>query len=116
MGFMGWIGIWAALLHFVVAITNACELVRIVTRFSCEIFGLLIGVIFIESATREVVNLWDESSTEGAILSLLLALATFYCCATFHHGNDFISPILYSRSHIFTQLGDGPCLFRGSED
>jgi hypothetical protein len=57
MKWYAWIGIWSALMHFALAIFNACELVHLVTRFSCEVFGCLIALIYIWQAIEQLVNL-----------------------------------------------------------
>lgn len=45
--FYAWVQIWAAIMHVLLAATNACKHVAIVTRFSCETFGMLIALIYI---------------------------------------------------------------------
>lgn len=39
--FMCWIGLWSFVMHTLIAVTNACNAVRWVTRFSCDIFGYI---------------------------------------------------------------------------
>eukprot|EP01121_Diplochlamys_sp_Union-15-3_P014485 TRINITY_DN4616_c0_g1_i1.p1 TRINITY_DN4616_c0_g1~~TRINITY_DN4616_c0_g1_i1.p1 ORF type:complete len:275 (-),score=30.83 TRINITY_DN4616_c0_g1_i1:80-904(-) len=75
---MCWIGLWGGLINILLAIFNACSLVKYATRFSCEIFGCLIAVIYIWSAIEELVRQFRHYETETALLSLLLALGTFY--------------------------------------
>lgn len=48
---VGWICIWAAIMHIILAISNATSLVRLVTRFSGETFGILIAWIYIATVT-----------------------------------------------------------------
>lgn len=47
--FMAWVGIWAAVFHWLVAISNACDYMRYVTDFSSEAFGMYVGIIYISS-------------------------------------------------------------------
>ena len=42
-----WITIWAGIMIFALGSFGACRFVSLVTRFSCEIFGFLIGVIYL---------------------------------------------------------------------
>lgn len=44
--FMVWTGIWAAIFHWIIAVTNACDYMRYVTDFSSESFGLYVGIIY----------------------------------------------------------------------
>lgn len=45
--FYAWVQFWAALMHVLLAASNACKYVSLVTRFSCETFGLLIALIYL---------------------------------------------------------------------
>ncbi|OZJ05700.1 hypothetical protein BZG36_01456 [Bifiguratus adelaidae] len=76
--FMGWSMIWAALFHFIIAIFNVCNTLKYVTRFSCEIFGCLIAVIYIVKGGTEIARNFQTGPLDGALLSLLLALGTLY--------------------------------------
>jgi len=83
-----WIGLWAALMHILLAILNACDLVTLVTRFSCEVFGSLIAVIYIWDAIRHLVGMFPHheqltpfhtaSSSAAALLSVILAVGTLW--------------------------------------
>jgi hypothetical protein len=90
LGFRAWVGIWGAIFLIVIAVTNANNLVKYVTRFSCEIFGLLIGVVFIESAVKSFISLWTIGTLESSLLSLLLGAGTFYICVMVHHGSSIV--------------------------
>ena len=48
--FYTWVQIWAALFHVILAISNACEMIKMVTRYSCETFGMLIAIIVSHAA------------------------------------------------------------------
>jgi len=45
--FYAWSQLWAALFHILLAIGNSCDLVYVVARFSCETFGILIGMLYL---------------------------------------------------------------------
>uniref|UniRef100_A0A7S1IDZ3 Bicarbonate transporter-like transmembrane domain-containing protein n=1 Tax=Eutreptiella gymnastica TaxID=73025 RepID=A0A7S1IDZ3_9EUGL len=78
LNWYAWIGLWAALMHVILAAVNACELVRIVTRFSCEVFGCLIAVIYIWNAVALLVDMFGKDGTAAALLSILLAIGTHW--------------------------------------
>ena len=44
---MVWVGIWAAIFHWLVAIWNLCDYMRYVTDFSSESFGAYVSIIYI---------------------------------------------------------------------
>lgn len=48
--FIAWTGIWAAIMHFIVAIGNLCDYMRYITDFSSESFGMYVGIIYISKA------------------------------------------------------------------
>ena len=75
-----WIGLWTMVFLLVLAATDASVLIRFFTRFTDEIFALLVSLIFIAEAVKDIVSTFSsaEGSLEGALLSLVLALGTFY--------------------------------------
>lgn len=81
-----WVGMWTALLTIILAITDASCLMRFFTRFTDEIFAALISVIFIYKAIESLVHIFQDLDKhqhhDTALLSLLLALGTFYVAIT----------------------------------
>lgn len=77
-----WVGLWSALFLFLLSITDASWLMRYFTRFTDEIFSALISVIFIYEAVKSLVKIFEDLDIkkhhDTALLSLLLALGTFY--------------------------------------
>ncbi|MGY8770528.1 MAG: PTS sugar transporter subunit IIA [Pirellulales bacterium] len=77
-----WVGIWAALFLIILAITDAGCLMKYFTRFTDEIFSALISIIFIYQAVKSLIHIFeglDETKHHDvALLTLLLALGTFY--------------------------------------
>lgn len=45
--FMVWVGIWAAIFHWLFAVCNICDYMRFVTDFSSESFAMYVGIIYI---------------------------------------------------------------------
>lgn len=78
----GWIGLWTALFVVILSATDASFLMRYFTRFTVEIFSALISLIFITQAVKSLVHTFDGTPPDGpydsALLSLLIALGTFY--------------------------------------
>lgn len=44
--FTAWVGIWAAIFHWIVSFGNFCDYMAYVTDFSSETFGLYVGIIY----------------------------------------------------------------------
>ncbi|MGD9856603.1 MAG: PTS sugar transporter subunit IIA, partial [Planctomycetaceae bacterium] len=77
-----WVGLWTALLTVLLSVTDASCLIRYSTRFTHEIFAVLIALIFITEAVRSIVGYVQGAhaanlSHDVAFLSLLMALGTF---------------------------------------
>ncbi|KAJ3056018.1 Boron transporter 1 [Rhizophlyctis rosea] len=68
--------LWAAAMHVALAMANACELVKFVTRFACEVFGCLIALVYLYSGIREIVRAFQENTMEVGLISLVFAITT----------------------------------------
>ena len=85
-----WVGLWSAVFLVILSVTDASCLMRFFTRFTDEIFAALISIIFIYEAIEKLVrvfaNMGPDTDTPGefsaALLSLVLALGTFYIAMT----------------------------------
>lgn len=77
-----WVGLWAGGFLVVLAITDACCLMRFFTRFTDETFAALISLIFILTAIGKLAETFDvleyAHHHATAVLTLLLALGTLY--------------------------------------
>ncbi|HNO80048.1 MAG TPA: PTS sugar transporter subunit IIA [Phycisphaerae bacterium] len=77
-----WVGLWSAGMILVLVATDACCLMRYFTRFTDEIFAALISVIFIYEAIKSLTNTFRDLDVhkhhDTALLTLLLAMGTFY--------------------------------------
>lgn len=72
--FMAWVGIWAAIFHWVAALTNTCDYMRYVTDFSSDSFGLYVGIIYIIKGVEELVDEFTRGTTEGYFSCLVAVL------------------------------------------
>ncbi|USP80751.1 hypothetical protein yc1106_08025 [Curvularia clavata] len=80
--FMCWIGIWSLIFHWILAITNSCNGLRYVTRFSCDIFGFYVAFIYLQKGIQVLTRQWHVSDA-SAYLSIVIALlvtAVAYIC------------------------------------
>ncbi len=79
-----WIGLWTSLFLLILSVTDGSCLMRFFTRFTDEIFAALISVIFIIKAVTGLFGYFTDTEIahDGALLGVLLALATFYLSIT----------------------------------
>ncbi|MGB0714400.1 MAG: PTS sugar transporter subunit IIA [Phycisphaerae bacterium] len=77
-----WVGIWSAIMLVILACTDASAWMRHFTRFTDETFAALISIIFIYEAIHALMKsfhgLDDHNHHDTALLTLLLALGTYY--------------------------------------
>jgi hypothetical protein len=80
--FMCWIGIWSLIFHWILAITNSCNGLRYVTRFSCDIFGFYVAFIYLQKGIQVLTRQWEanDASAYLSIMIALLATAVAYIC------------------------------------
>ncbi|MCA9267405.1 MAG: hypothetical protein KDA41_02995, partial [Planctomycetales bacterium] len=111
-----WVGVWTALLLVILAVTDAGALMRHFTRFTDEIFAALISLIFIYEAVKALwktfmsVYTVEDMKHDGAFLSLILALGTFFIASNLSRFHR--SRYLNSRLRMF--LADfGPMIALG---
>lgn len=87
---MFWISVWASFMHILLAILNGTNFVSYVSRYSCEVFGILIAIIYIVTGIQDLVGFFGTEPLDSALLSLLIGLATFYLSMSLHHANSWI--------------------------
>lgn len=73
-GFMAWIGIWSLILHWILAITNSCNALTYVTRFSCDTFGFYVALVYLQKGIQVLTRQWGEANPTSAYLSIMVSL------------------------------------------
>ncbi|KAI1325351.1 HCO3 transporter family-domain-containing protein [Xylariaceae sp. FL0255] len=80
LAFMGWIGIWAVALHWILAITNSCNWLKYVTRFPCDIFGFYVAFIYLQKGIQVLARLGDGEPFYLSLAVAILVFAIAYIC------------------------------------
>ncbi|KAJ6260067.1 hypothetical protein Dda_5713 [Drechslerella dactyloides] len=108
--FMAWTGIWTAVFHWLVAITNLCDYMRYVTDFSSETFGMYVGIIYLIKGVEELVAEFDQNPTSGfmGIVVAILYFGSVYTLEKFGSGlffnpavRGFVADYAYPIATIF---------------
>ncbi|KAF2006222.1 hypothetical protein P154DRAFT_603655 [Amniculicola lignicola CBS 123094] len=89
--FMCWIGLWSMVMHWGLAITNSCNGLKYVTRFSCDIFGFYVAFIYLQKGIQVLTRQW-EANDASAYLSIaiaLLVLMVAYICGVIGESSLF---------------------------
>lgn len=78
LSFMTWVGIWSAIMHWLIAIFNWCDYMKYVTDFSSTAFGMYVGIIYCVKGVELIVEEFGEGlSEQNGFLSCLIALLYF---------------------------------------
>lgn len=59
--FMCWIGLWSCLFHMLVAAANLVAYTRLITRYSCDAFGLFINCIYVQKGIQILSRQFKKS-------------------------------------------------------
>ncbi|KAI9672698.1 MAG: hypothetical protein M1831_000133 [Alyxoria varia] len=80
--FMCIIGFWAMGMHWFLAISNTCNGLRYVTRFSCDTFGFYVALIYLEKGVQVLTRQFPlgPASAYLSIMVSLLVLMTAWAC------------------------------------
>lgn len=61
-------------MHWILAITNACNGLTYVTRFSCDIFGFYVACIYLQKGIQVLTRQWGSMGETSAYLAIMVAL------------------------------------------
>ncbi|KAF9454840.1 hypothetical protein P691DRAFT_783924 [Macrolepiota fuliginosa MF-IS2] len=71
--FIGWVYLWAAIIHWVTAILNACNFLKYVTLFSCDTFGFYVSWVYLQYGIQVLTRQFSNPEP-GYLVSIILAL------------------------------------------
>lgn len=76
--FMCWIYLWLMAMHFVTALCNWVSFLKIISNFSCEVFGFFICIVYCQKAVqildRQFKDHGDTSGFCSVMVSLLMVI------------------------------------------
>lgn len=79
-------------MHWALAFTNACTALSYVTRFSCDIFGFYVAMLYLQKGVQVLTRQWAAAGETSAYLSItvsLLMLMTGYACGAMGNSKLF---------------------------
>jgi boron transporter len=85
-------------MHWILAITNSCNALKYVTRFSCDIFGFYVAFIYLQKGIQVLTR---QGSSEPFYLSIVIALLVLvvgYLC-----GVVGTSPLFQHYIRVFVK-------------
>lgn len=103
-------------MHWVLAITNSCNLLKYVTKFPCDIFGFYVAFIYLQKGIQVLTQQVGDGPFYLSIVTALLVLTIGYICGVIgtssifqHHIRRFIedygTPLTLIFFTGFVQIG-----------
>ncbi|KAJ7465303.1 HCO3 transporter family-domain-containing protein [Mycena latifolia] len=91
--FIGWVYLWAAILHWITAILNFCNFLKYVTLFPCDTFGFYVSFVYLQYGIQVVTRQLDAhpQNDPGPLVSIILALLMLVTSFLFQYlaGQNF---------------------------
>ncbi|KAH9480562.1 Putative transporter [Psilocybe cubensis] len=105
--FIGWVYLWAAILHWITALLNFCNFLKYVTLFSCDTFGFYVSWVYLQYGIQVLTRqfgptIQDSIEEQGALVSIILAILMLVTAFLF----DSLSQTQYFHRHIRRFLAD----------
>ncbi|KAF8713320.1 HCO3- transporter family, partial [Rhizoctonia solani] len=72
--FIGWVYLWAAIMHWIAAALNAANFLRYVTRFSCDTFGFYVAWVYLQYGVQVLTRQLSVIDSSSVFVSIILAL------------------------------------------
>lgn len=72
--FMCWIYLWLMVMHFVTALCNWVRFLRIISNFSCEVFGFFICIVYCQKAIQILDRQFKEHGEASGFCSVMISL------------------------------------------
>ncbi|KAI0452266.1 HCO3 transporter family-domain-containing protein [Xylaria acuta] len=93
LAFMCWIGLWAVLLHWILAVTNSCNWLKYVTRFPCDTFGFYVAFIYLQKGIQVLERFGYDAPFYLSLSVALLVFAIAYICGELGGAALFRHPV-----------------------
>ena len=77
--FMCWIYLWSMVFHIIIAVGNYISWMRIISLYSCDIFGFFINLVYIQKGIQILLNQFDDVNLASGYCSVMIALCMIIC-------------------------------------
>lgn len=76
--FMCWIYLWSMIMHFIIAIFNLVSYLKIISAFSCDVFGFFICIVYLQKGIQILNNQFDEINLASGYCSIMISLLMIF--------------------------------------
>jgi boron transporter len=88
--FYGWSQLWAGFFIILLAIFNFCSFIPLITRYCCEIFGVLIAVIYLYTGIGGIVSRFNgRDNMDSTLLQIIITLGTAWLSLQLSYGRTW---------------------------
>lgn len=87
--FMCWIYLWSMVMHFIISFGNLISYLKIISLFSCDVFGFFINVVYLQKGVQILNNQFKNVSPESGYCSVMISLLmVIFGVGSFVFGNS----------------------------
>ncbi|KAF7297733.1 Phosphoglycerate mutase-like protein [Mycena kentingensis (nom. inval.)] len=99
--FIGWVYLWAAIMHWITAVLNFCNLLKYVTLFPCDTFGFYVAWVYLQYGVQVITRQLnaDVQNAPGPLVSIILALLMLVTAFLFQYAST--QPYFYRHARRF---------------
>ncbi|EGW35548.1 uncharacterized protein SPAPADRAFT_53767 [Spathaspora passalidarum NRRL Y-27907] len=76
--FMCWIYLWSMVFHIIIAVGNYISFLKIISLFSCDVFGFFINIVYIQKGIQILNNQFKVDLASG-YCSVMISLLMIIC-------------------------------------
>ncbi|ABN65861.2 anion exchange family protein [Scheffersomyces stipitis CBS 6054] len=77
--FMCWIYLWSMVFHIIIAVGNYIAFLKIISKFSCEVFGFFICIVYIQKGIQILGRQFDAVDLASGYCSVMISLLMVIC-------------------------------------
>ncbi|KAG7666301.1 uncharacterized protein J8A68_000172 [[Candida] subhashii] len=77
--FMCWIYLWSMIFHIIIAVGNYVSFLKIISLFSCDVFGFFINIVYIQKGIQILNNQFREVDLASGYVSVMISLLMIIC-------------------------------------
>ena len=72
--FICWVYIWAFVMHIIVAVLNWVSFIKIVTLYSCEVFGFYVNCVYLQKGVQLLSKQFAKNGRASGFCSVMISL------------------------------------------
>lgn len=103
--FMCWIYLWSTLFHLIIAIGNFISYLKIISQFSCDVFGFFICIVYLQKGVQILNRQFHEVDLASGYCSVMIALLMVICGVGSNIFGSYLHYFKHNHRKIFVDYG-----------